>query len=582
MMKKLMLALSCALAFSVSAYAAEHKAQGVGDGKHGDVLVEVVFDGDKIKQIDVLKNNENEVLTKHVFEDMKQSIIDNNSVNVDSISGATVSSNALKQAVQAAADKAGVKLSTDKASTQVVLDIPQNQNYDVVVIGAGGAGFAAAIEAANAGKRVVLLEKMRGVGGNSSISGADINAANNWAERNMGILDDTAFLHYQDTMKGGDNKADPAIVRVMTDNALDAVEWLRDEIKVEFVNDFAYQFGGHTRRRALIPVTHTGEEIIKKLSQYAEKKGVKIITSMKAEELIRDKDGRVIGVKASNAGKTFTFNAKNGVIIATGGFGANMEMRKKANPAYDEKFLTTDLPGTTGDGLLMAQKAGAELVNLEYIQAYPISDPITGAIQLIADGFMDGGIIVNKEGQRFVEELDRRDVISNAILKQPGKYAFVVWGKAVEDRGHYVTAHADEYSAFEKSGIIVKANTLDELAKLAGINEKGLLETAKKVNGYAKTGKDLDYNNRVGLSSLEQGPYYAIRSVPSVHYTMGGIRVDTRARVLDADGKVIPGLYAAGEVTGCTHGTNRLGGNAYTEIIVYGRIAGKEAAAHNP
>lgn len=582
-MKKLILALSTVLAFSsVSAYGAETKAQGVGDGKHGDVTVEVTFDSGKIKNIDVLRNEENKVLTKHVFTDMKDNIIKYNSVSVDGVAGATVSSNALKQAVQGAADKAGVKLSTERVDTGVVLDIPQEQSFDVVVIGAGGAGLAAAIEVAQAGKSVVILEKMAGVGGNSSISGADMNAADNWAERHMGVLDDTAYLHYQDTMKGGDNLSDPALVRVMTDNALTAAEWLRDDIKVEFMPDFAYQFGGHTKRRSLVPVAHTGAGVIGPMNAYAEKAGVKIITNMKAEELIIDDNGRVVGVKGSNGGKTYTFNAKNGVIIATGGFGANMEMRKKYNPFYDEKFLTTDLPGTTGDGHMMAEKIGAELVGMEHIQVYPISDPITGALELVSDGFMDGGIVVNKDGKRFVEELQRRDVISRAILEQPEKYSFVVWGKDVEDRGKYTTAHADEYAAFTKSGIMFTGDTLEELAAKAGIDPKGLAETAKKVGEYAKTGKDLDFNNRVGLSPLDKGPFYAIKAVPSVHYTMGGIRIDTRSRVMKADGKIIPGLYAAGEVTGGIHGTNRLGGNAYAEIMVFGRIAGQEAAANNP
>lgn len=175
------------------------------------------------------------------------------------------------QAVQAAADTAGVKLETEYKSTEIVLDIPQEQTFDVVIIGAGGAGLAAAIEVAGAGKSVVVLEKMAGVGGNSSISGADMNAADNWAERHMGVLDDTPYQHYLDTMKGGDNLSDPALVRVMTDNALDAAEWLRDDVKVEFMPDFAYQFGGHTKRRSLVPVAHTGAGVIGPMLQYAEK-----------------------------------------------------------------------------------------------------------------------------------------------------------------------------------------------------------------------------------------------------------------------------------------------------------------------
>lgn len=580
-MKKLVLALALALSCTHLAMAAPQKAEGIGDGKHGDVKIEVTFDQGKIQSIEVLEESENKMLAKHVFTTMKDNIIKHNSVNVDGIGGATVSSNALKQAVQAAADKAGVKLSTEQTNTQVALDMPQEQTFDVVVIGGGGAGFAAAIEAADMGKSVVLLEKMPSVGGNSVISGGSLNAADNWAERNLGVLDDTPYMHYEDTMVGGDNLSDPALVRVMTDNALDASLWLRDYVDVNYYDDYATQFGGHNRKRAIMPVGHTGVEVIGKMSSFAEKKGVKIITNIKADELIMDKEGRVVGVKASNGGKVYTFNAKNGVIIATGGFGANVEMRKKANSFYDEKFLTTDLPGTTGDGLVMAEKVGAELIGMEHIQTYPLSDPITGAIELIANPFMFGGIIVNNKGDRFVEELDRRDVISLGILKQPGEYAFVVWGDNTEKKGNYEKSYAEEYAAFTKAGIMFKADTLEELAKMAGIDEKGLMDTVKKVNGYAATGKDLDFNHRAGLDALDKGPYFAIKGVPSIHFTMGGIRIDTRARVLDAAGKPIPGLYAAGEVAGGVHGSNRLGGNAYTEIIVYGRIAGREAALSN-
>lgn len=555
------------------------KSVGVGVGKHGDIKVEVEFQNGKIIAVNVLEQKENKVLAKNVFLDLKDSVIKNNTVNLDGISGASYSSQGFLDAVANAAKLAGVSLSTAFVAAPVVKsDMPKTQTFDVVVVGSGGAGFSAAIEAKNAGSNVAIIEKMPTVGGNSLISGGEMNAANNWVERKIGITDDTAKLHFDDTMKGGDYKGDPEVVKVLTDKALAAAEWARDVIGVRYSPDNVFQFGGHSRKRALIPYGHTGTEYIVKFEEVAKKMGIPIILNMKAEELIKDKNGRITGVKAVLNGETYTFNAKKGVILATGGFGSNIPMRKKYNPAMDEKFLTTDMPGTMGDGMIMAEKAGAELVNMQYIQTYPISDPVSGAIELIADSRFDGAALINQNGNRFVEELERRDVISNAILAQPGGYGYILWDGVLEDKVEMVKEHPDEYDSFVKAGVMHKAATLEDAAKFFGINYDNLTKTVEKVNKYAAAGKDSDFNHRAGLAPIKKGPFYIIKGVPSVHHTMGGIRINTKTQALTKEGKVIPGLYAAGEVTGVVHGTNRLGGNAYADIIVFGRIAGQEAA----
>lgn len=565
---------------SAAAVAAPVTTQGTGVGKHGDMTVAVTFDNGRIQAIEIVKEAENPVLAKKVYTDLKAAVIASNSADLDAISGATFSSKGFLDAVKDAAKKAGVTLSKAdaKAIKKVVKNIPAVSNYDVVVIGAGGAGFSAAIEAKNAGANVVLLEKMPAVGGNSLISGAEMNAARNWVQPKLGILDDSAERHAADTFKGGDKKGDMKVINVMTANALDAAKWCRDYLGVRFEDDNLFFFGGHSRKRALIPVGHTGTEFIAKFQAKADELGIPVITDMKAEELIKNKTGRVVGVKATSHGATYTFNAKGGVVLATGGFGANKAMVKKYNPKIDERFKTTDAPGTTGEALYMAKRAGAQLVNMGYIQTYPICDPISGVIELIADSRFDGAIMLNQEGKRFVEELERRDVLSEAILKQTGNYCWVLWNDNIGKISNTVKEHPTEYEAFTKQGIMATCPDLKCIADFTKMPLKQLESTVKRVSSMAGKGNDKDFHHRGGLMDMSEGQYYVIKAVPSTHHTMGGVRINEKAQALTAKGQVIPGLWAAGEVTGVTHGTNRLGGNAYTDIIVFGRIAGEAAA----
>ena len=579
-MIKSAVAMVFAAGFAAASMAAPVTAEGTGVGKHGDITVAVTFDAGKIQDIKIVKNAENPILAKKVFTDLKDQVVALSSTDVDLISGATFSAKGFIDAVNDAAKKAGVTLAKadKKALKKAARELPKTSNYDVVVIGAGGAGFSAAITARNAGANVVLLEKMPAVGGNSLISGAEMNAAKNWVQPKLGINDDSPELHAQDTFKGGDGKGDMKVINVMTHQALDAAKWCRDYLGVRFEDDNLFFFGGHSRKRALIPVGHTGTEFIAKFQAKADELGIPVITNMKAEELIKNKDGRVVGVKATMDGSEYTFNAKGGVVLATGGFGANPEMVKKYNPKIDERFKTTDAPGTTGEALYMAERAGAQLVNMGYIQTYPICDPISGAIELIADARFDGAIMLNQEGKRFVEELQRRDVLSEAILNQTGQYCWVLWNDNIGKISNTVKAHANEYEAFTKQGIMTTCDDLKCIADFTKIPFDQLRKTVKRVSDMAGKGNDKDFNHRSGLVDMQQGKYYVIKAVPSTHHTMGGVRINEKAEALTAEGKVIPGLWAAGEVTGVTHGTNRLGGNAYTDIIVFGRIAGEAAA----
>lgn len=566
------------LAACGSGNAGEKTVEGTGSGKHGDIKVEVQIKDDKIQDIKVLEQKENEVLAEPVYKQLKDTIIAGNSADIDVVSGSTATSEGYLAAVQDAVKKSGISLAAVKATKKKVDKLDAKQDYDVVVVGSGGAGFSAAIEAAEAGKKVALIEKMPTVGGNTLISGGEMNAPDNWVQKKLGIKGDSVESYYEDTMKGGDNVGDPKMVRIMAENALKSAEWLRDDIKVKFIDDQLFQFGGHSYKRALIPEGHTGQELITKLNKKAEALKIPIFLNTKATELVKDDAGRVTGVKAIHQDQDeVTFNGKDAVILTTGGFGSNIEMRKEYNKEYDERYKSTDTEGTTGDGIVMAEKAGAALTNMESIQTYPVANPKTGVISLLADTRFDGAILINQEGKRFVEELDRRDVISKGILSQTGGYAYQMWNDGIDAISKTKEAHQDEYDELIKEKLLVKADTIKEAADFFGIDAKNLEETVKTVNEYAKTGDDKDFHHRGGLKSLAEGPYYIEKCVPSVHHTMGGLVINENTEVLNADGKAIPGLYAAGELTGVIQGTNRLGGNAITDIITFGRIAGQNA-----
>jgi len=580
-MKKGFLSLVTTLSAAIlltacSAGSKTQTVEGTGTGKHGDIKVAVTFKGNKIEKIKVLKQQENSVLSKPVYSQLKDTIVAKNSTDVDVISGSTATSKGYLAAINAAVKKAGVTLkSTKQTATSDEPKVGKTNNFDVVVVGSGGGGFSAAIEAKEAGKKVAIIEKMPTVGGNTLISGGEMNAPGNWVQKKLKIKGDSVKSYYQDTMKGGDNLGDPKMVHILANNALGSAKWLRDDIHVNFIKDQLFQFGGHSYKRALIPVGHTGQELVTKLDKKATALKIPIYTNTKAKSLIKQ-NGRIVGVKARYQDKkNVTFKAKNAVILTTGGFGSNVKMRTKYNQEYDKRYKSTDTAGTQGDGIVMAQNVGAKLTNMKYIQTYPIANPKTGMISLLADTRFDGAILVNQEGNRFVEELERRDVISKAILKQTGGYTYQIWNDKIDGISKTKAAHKAEYNELIKEGLLYKADSIDELAKDFKIDPAALKATIKKVNRYAKTGKDKDFHHRAGLVSLAKGPYYIEKAVPSVHHTMGGLVINEKTEVLNQHGKAIPGLYAAGELTGVIQGSNRLGGNAIADIITFGRIAGQ-------
>lgn len=555
------------------------KYTGQGEGKGGIITVEVTVENGKVAKIDVVEHHETEGLCDAPMQEIIDNVIESNSFNVDTVSGATLTSQGLLEAIKVALIEAGATsdMQGDATNSGSEQTAQTDTTYDVVVIGGGGAGLTAAIEAKNAGANVVVLEKMSFVGGNTLISGGEFAASGNWLQKEEG-LEDSVEQHFEDTMKGGDYKNDEALVRKLAENALPTAEWLKDYVGVEF-EDHLFQFGGHSVKRSLVPKGATAVELVNKLKAKVEELEIPVKVNTKAVELILDENSKVVGVKAENKdGQEITFTANNGVVLASGGFGANVELRKRFNPIYDENYLTTNSVGATGDGIVMGEAIGADLVGTEYIQTYPICDPLSGMLLYTDDARFYSTILVNKEGNRFVEELDRRDIVSQAMVAQTESCAYELWDQSNTEISHIVENHKAEMDYLYKNNLLAQVDTIKEAADFFGIDAEQLEKSVERFNEFAKNGKDEDFNKRGNMTPIEKAPFYIMKSVPSVHHTMGGIKIDVDAHVINSDGNIIEGLYAAGEVTGGVHGTNRLGSNAIADISVFGKIAGKNAA----
>lgn len=549
--------------------------EGKAKGYKGEVVAHVSFDGDKISNIHV-DHNETEGLGAAAIDKMVPQIVENQSVNIDSVSGATFSSTALIEAVSEAIKASGNDLenyqedftSADKERTDATKDV------DVVVVGGGGAGFAAAVTAKENGADVVLLEKMPQVGGNTLISGGEMAAPENELQEKDGI-EDSKELFAEDVKEAGGN---PELIDVLADHATEDAYWLRDDIGVKWLDSLMF-FGGHSVKRSLIPEAHSGNELIKNYLKKCEELGIEVITDADVKEILSE-DNKVVGVRAETKDENLTVNAKS-VVLTTGGFGANEEMTYENDKEIDEHVKSTNSPGATGDGIIMAEELGADTVDMDKIQLYPVCDPETGRILYVGDTRLVGGaLLVNKEGNRFVEELGTRREISLAIKDQTDHVGYLLWDeKSNETTGTMASNPEEAEEQFEK-GNLVKADTIEELAEHFDLDKDQLLKTVETFNENSKKEEDPDFNLRMLGWTVEEGPFYMLKAAPAVHHTMGGLKINTEAEVLTKDDQVIDGLYAAGEVTGGIHGSNRLGSAAIADITVYGRIAGKNAAEH--
>ncbi len=444
------------------------------------------------------------------------------------------------------------------------------EQADIVVIGAGGAGMAAAVQAHDNGvKKVVILEKMPMAGGNTIRATGGINAAETPQQAKMGIKDSIDQM-YKDTMKGGHNLNNPELVKVLCQNSNDAVQWL---IKLGGNFQDVGFLGGATNKRAHRPTggAAVGPEVVKTLYNAVEARKIDLRTENQVVDLIV-KNGAVAGVKVKGEdGKTYEINAK-AVVNAAGGFGANNAMVSKIIPRL-KGFATTNHPGATGDGLLLSEKVKAAFVDMDQIQTHPTVVETTGV--MVTEAVRgNGAVLINKEGKRFYDELSTRDAVSAAVLKQTTGHAYMFFDDDVRKSLKAIEGY------IKMPGMVIQGKTLDEIAKNMGVPAANLKATMAQYAKDQAAGKDSCCGRTKMERPLNKAPYYAILITPAVHHTMGGVKINTKAEVIDVNGKVIPGYFAAGEVTGGVHGGNRLGGNAQADIIVFGRIAGNSATAY--
>lgn len=595
-------------------------------GRNGDVTVQVKIANNKIEDVKVLSWSETHPVADLPKAKVPADIVKNQSTNVNNVSGATLTTFAIKAAVQDCLKQAGLNpkdFSKMVPQPQKVTDNIEEKT-DVIVVGAGGAGLSAAVAAAQRGLNVIVLEKAHFAGGNTSVSGGCFNAADPEGQKPINMTDgqresiekllaekpqnklqedlitqvkqqwadykksgskslfDTPELHALQSWKAGDYKANLELVYRLTKEAPEIQETLAkmgiiwQKKPTQFVGALWPRSHRASNYKSGVGYIDTYLDLIK-----AENLPVAFMMSTPAESLIT-KDDKVIGVKAKGPdGKTYTILASKGVILASGGFGANVKMRNEYDELWDkkldEKVKTTNMPAITGDGINMALKVGAGVKDMGYIQLLPTTDPATGSTNhKIVEST---NIYVNKLGNRFVNEQGRRDVLAKAALAQPDHIFYIIGTeqtllKDKEGRGPYGILISD----LLKQKKAFKADTLEELAKKAGMDPANLKRTVEKWNEFCKTQKGDEFG-RMSCedgNKLPGGPYYASLMTPSVHHTMGGLTIDKDTRVLNKAGKPIPGLFAAGEITGGIHGTNRVGCNAVPDALIYETIAGRE------
>ena len=590
---------------------------GTAKGFGGDVSVTLTLTDGAITGCTAEGKDETEGVGSQAIAKMPGEIAESGSIAVDGVSGATVTSNAIKEAAAAALTAAG--LNADDYKIEVKADETKAEDStvdaEVVIVGAGGAGMTAAITAAAEGKSVVIVESQPMVGGNSVRATGGMNAgktvyqdenefgesagvektlktaAEKYADNETitalaktvseqwvayqanptGYFDSVELMEL-DTMIGGKGINDPELVETLCANSADAIDWL-DEHGITLHN--VSSFGGASVKRIHRPVNAEGKTVsvgsymIPLLEENCKKAGVQILLNTTANEILTDANGAAAGIKATGStGETVTVNAK-AVVLTTGGFGANLDMVVKYKPEL-KGFMTTNAAGIQGQGIEMAQAIGAATVDMDQIQIHPTVEANTAA--LITEGLRgDGAVLINEEGKRFIDEVGTRDVVSAAEIAQTGSYSWLVVDQAMVDASSVIQGYI-------KKGYTVTGETYEELGKAMGVDEAAFAETMEKWNGYVEAKNDPDFGRTSFANPLNTAPYYAVKVTAGVHHTMGGLKINANTEVLNEKGEVIPGLFAAGEVTGGVHGANRLGGNAVADFTVFGRIAGAAAS----
>lgn len=468
-----------------------------------------------------------------------------------------------------APEKAKWDAEIDQKAVEAALAAPARETVDVLVIGAGSAGLNAAIAAKRAGAKVVLIEKHSYAGGNSMLAAGGYNACGTPEQAKKGIKD-SVESYVQDTMKGGRGKNDPKLVQILAEESAAGVKWLED--MGADMSDVKRSGGAAVAR------THrphggmsVGPHIVDVLRAQADKEGVGARVNSRAVQLILDKDYKIAGAVVHGKHSGYYKIAAKAVVLATGGYGQNKDMIAFYRPTFKNMTSSNNIT-STGDGITMALNIGASMTDIDWVQAHPtvgldsrilISETVRGV----------GAVMVNVKGARFVNELTTRDRASDAILHQPERRAWLVFDNELYKAAKMVRG-------YDHLGMLKKADTVEELAKICGMDVKTLQDTVTSYNKYRKAGKDEAFGRPDMPLSIEKAPFYAVAVAPGIHHTMGGVAITPESEVLDIQSRPIPGLYAAGEVTGGVHGFNRLGGNAVADTVVFGRRSGEHAAAY--
>ena len=555
--------------------------EATAQGRNGEIKVSVTFETDRIASIEA-DHMESRNIGDAAVRLLTENYLDTQKLSVDTVTGATLTSMAFATAVAECAEAAGADMrSIMKGDASVNAAEPISDEADVVVIGSGGAALAAAVTAAEAGKSVVMLEKMDIYGGNTNAGEGTLNAPDPERQEPMGIEDSPDF-YYTQTFEGGDSAGDPALVRILADGALDAVHWMEDHGLV-YEKEVFTAIGGLWQRGHAVEVERKGEQggsyYVSCLMDAAQATGnFTLYTDAKAEELIVE-GGAVVGVRGTrpSSGEAVEVRGKS-VVLATGGYSRNAELAMQYDRRVTESMPSSNVCSSTGDGLALAEAAGAGLRNMELVQIHPLGDPQNGGVATFVGNWLgvEDYVMVNDDAVRFVREDERRDTIADAILEQPNDEMWLL-----VDSTNIKDDRLEEIADLVAKGHSFKADTIEDLATQIGVDPSTLAETIEGYNACVAAGKDTQIAPGKELlgDAVSDPSFYASKRIPTIHYTMGGVCISPKAQVLTAAGEVIPGLYAAGEVTGGVQGANRLGGNSYTDLIVFGRIAGASAAA---
>jgi len=584
------LAVSAALCGSAFAAMTDGTYTGEGKGRNGTITVEVTVKAGKLDAVKVVKHTETVGISDAAVADFPKAIVAAQSTAVDAVAGATMTSEGIRAAVAQAIQKAGgdpaqfaTAVVKKKAAKKLV-----KENADIVVVGAGGSGISAAVKAETLGANVILIEKMPVIGGATALNAGTLIATGSKYQREvMKETKDSPELAYKDIFTVGKNRNDPTLVKMVTERVGGVVDWLIYDMKIPY-GPAATQYPDHSANRQL-GVTGRSVNYLNLMREKFLGMGGKLMLQTRAQELIRDDAGKVVGVRATDKdGNTVELTSK-AVILASGGYGAVKSMLPKEMSNY----VFYGLDSETGDGYKMATAIGAGTINLDLVKMYPQGVETVPGHGLAATASStdtmkkSGAIYVNKLGQRYVDENAALGVLTDMTVAQPDHIAYIVmdakaWKeyvrKSLEDKLVPNEETLMTWTKIVNNGrpVMAVSDNLAEAAKTMGVDAEGLAKTVAHWNDMVKAGKDTDFNRKI-TGGLGEGPYYIVEQKVRYQTTLGGLKADADLRILDKAGKPIPGLYGAGCVVGGANGADSLTAMMNSWAIVSGVVSAESA-----